>query len=116
MGLQPVSTAGYRVTLLSTADSAVDRSLSDLTRYVEEGYDLQYITITEDPESPPTWFTLRALPRLTMGQLGSRAKSDDEFMRVLFAVACDGITGLQGVDHKTGKVFRVAPQWQNGSG
>ena len=116
MGLQPVTTAGYRVTLLSTADSAIDRACSDLEAYTENGYDLKEITLTEDPDSPPTWFTLRALPKLTIGQLGASAPNDEQFMMTLFSVACDKVRGLKAIDHDTGEVFTVRPKWVNADG
>jgi len=76
MGLKPALTTRRTVRIVSIHDSCINHEVSDLVEYAKT-YDIRHITIIEDKENPPVWFTLKPISKDTRGRIAGECACDD---------------------------------------
>jgi hypothetical protein len=119
MGLQPALTTRRTARIVSIKDSCINHDVSDMVEYAKT-YDMKHITLIEDEERPPVWFTLQPVSKDTRGRVAGECACDDAnrftnaFLREIARV---GVVRIDG--HKVpefdddGNVSRMLPLTQS---
>ena len=107
MSIQPETNTQATRRIVSSYDSSIDKTVSDLVKYREE-YAVEHITLIDDEDNKPTYFTLRAIDQGELRSISAEIfrlglEPAGFFSRLLeecFRAGCIEIDGLKDSEGK----------------